>query len=233
MRLVKSGDPDDLTTKARIRDTAITMIGRSGFAAATVRAIAAEVGVSPALLLHHFGSKDGLREACNEYVLGWYTVQVDEIARDDSPATVVGMIERTPEMLPLAAYIRRSLIDGGTFARQIFDALVVDTERYLDRSVASGRVRPTADPHGRAVLMVVTSLGSHLLAEYLVPTETPAEQLVPAASQRLMLPGLELYTHGLFTDSGYLDAYREWQRENPASQSSVRGERQEMREESS
>jgi AcrR family transcriptional regulator len=215
MRSVRSGDQDDLTTKARIRDTAIAMIGRSGFTATTVRAIAAGVGVSPALLLHHFGSKDGLREACNEHVLGWYAAQLDEIARDDSPDTIIGMIDRTPEMLPLAAYIRRSLIDGGAFARQIFDSLVADTARYLDRSVASGRVRPTADPHGRAVLMVITSLGSQLLAEYLMPPHTPADQLISAASQQLMLPGLELYTYGLFTDPAYLDTYRRRQQQHP------------------
>ena len=48
------------------------MIGRTGFAGTTVRAIAAEVGVSPALLLHHFGSKDGLRDACDDHVLATY-----------------------------------------------------------------------------------------------------------------------------------------------------------------
>ncbi len=199
---------DDLTTKARIRDAAITLIGRVGFAATTVRAIAAEVGVSPALLLHHFGSKDGLRQVCDDFVLAGYAERVDEIAQDDSPATVMTMIDRSPELTSISAYIRRALADGGAFARRMFDTLVTDTETYLERSVATGRIRPTEDEHGRALLMVITSLGSQLLAGYLVPPGTPDAELIPTAADRLMLAGLELCTHGLFADAEYLDAYR-------------------------
>ena len=34
-----------------------------------IRAIAADAGVSPGLVVHHFGSKDGLREACDRHVV--------------------------------------------------------------------------------------------------------------------------------------------------------------------
>jgi AcrR family transcriptional regulator len=198
---------NDLTTKARIRDGAIDLFGRTGFAATTVRAIAAGVGVSPALLLHHFGSKEGLRQACDDHVLAWYAAAVAAIAEDDSAGTVIGMLDKRPEMMPLAGYVRRALIDGGPSAGRIFDAVVTDTEGYLQRSVAGGRIRRTDDEHGRALLMVVTSLGSHLLAEHLAPPGTPADQLLAAVSDRLMLPGIELYTFGLFTGTEYLDAY--------------------------
>lgn len=201
---------DDLTTKAKIRDGAIAAFGRSGFAATTVRSIATDVGVSPALLLHHFGSKEGLRLACDDHVLDWYAAVVSAIAEDDSAGTVIGMLDRRPEMLPIAAYVRRALVDRGPSAGRIFDAVVADTESYLRRSVASGRVRPTDDEHGRALLMAVSSLGSHLLAEHLAPAGTPDEQLLAAVSDRLMLPGLELYTFGLFTGTEYLDAYRRY-----------------------
>ena len=62
MRSARVGQ-DDLTARARIRDSAIVYIGRHGWRAATLRAIATDAGVSPALVIHHFGSKDGLREA--------------------------------------------------------------------------------------------------------------------------------------------------------------------------
>ena len=204
---------DDLTTKARIRDAAILAIGRSGFAATTVRSIAADVGVSPALLLHHFGSKDGLRQACDDHVLAWYAAQVAEFGADGSPGTMLSMLDRTPELLPFADYVRRSLTDGGAFAQRMFDALVQDTVDYLDRAEAAGRVRPTEDQRGRALTMIVTSVGAQVLATYLTPPDTPPELLARAASDRLLGPGLELYTHGLFTDSEYLDAYRRYRGE--------------------
>ena len=159
MRSVGSSATEDLTTKARIRDAAIAMIGRTGFARTTVRAIAAEVGVSPALLLHHFGSKDGLRDACDDHVLATYRQRVDEIAADDSAETVISMIDRSPELSALNSYVRRALTDGGAFARRMFDTLVAETKLYLERSVASGRIRPTDDEDGRAQLIVITSLG--------------------------------------------------------------------------
>ena len=51
---------EDLTTRARIRDAAIGLFGRDGFGPATVRAVASAAGVSPGLVIHHFGSKAGL-----------------------------------------------------------------------------------------------------------------------------------------------------------------------------
>ena len=201
---------DEITAKARIRDVAIALFGSFGFTATTVRSIAAEVGVSPALLLHHFGSKEGLRQACDDHVLDRYAAAVAAIADDDSAGTVIGMLDQRPELMPIATYVRRALIDGGPSAGRIFAAVVADTESYLRRSVVSGRVRPTDDEHGRALLMVVNSLGSQLLAEHLAPPGTPTDQLLAAVSDRLMLPGLELYTFGLFTDTDYLDAYRRY-----------------------
>lgn len=59
---------DDLTAAARIRDAAIKLWGEQGLNT-SVRAIAEAAGVSPALVIHHYGSKDGLRQAVDEYLL--------------------------------------------------------------------------------------------------------------------------------------------------------------------
>lgn len=55
-------EPEDLTARARIRDAALKHFTESGFAKATIRDIARTAGVSPGLVRHHFGSKEGLRE---------------------------------------------------------------------------------------------------------------------------------------------------------------------------
>src|SRR5690625_6728632 len=56
---------DDLHARARIRNAAVTRFGADGFGAG-LRAIAADAGVSPALIVHHFGSKSALRKARSE-----------------------------------------------------------------------------------------------------------------------------------------------------------------------
>ena len=59
--------PDDRTAIARIRDAAIDQWGRNGFNVG-LRSIAEAAGVSAALVIHHFGSKEGLRKACDDYI---------------------------------------------------------------------------------------------------------------------------------------------------------------------
>ena len=51
---------EDLTARARIRDSAFRLIATEGTRGATLRAIAREAGVSSPLVLHHFGSKQGV-----------------------------------------------------------------------------------------------------------------------------------------------------------------------------
>ncbi|MEA1903226.1 MAG: TetR family transcriptional regulator [Actinomycetota bacterium] len=54
----RPGDPE--VTRAAVLDAARSMFAEHGFEKATIRAIAAEASVDPALVLHYFGSKDKL-----------------------------------------------------------------------------------------------------------------------------------------------------------------------------
>src|ERR1019366_7238980 len=60
---------EDLTARARIRDAALRLFGDRGTDGTTIRDIAATAGVSGGLVRHHFGSKEGLRDACDAYAL--------------------------------------------------------------------------------------------------------------------------------------------------------------------
>src|SRR5436190_1192209 len=53
----------DLTTKARIRDAAMELFAREGAAAGSLRAVARAAAVSPGLIVHHFGSTEGVIRA--------------------------------------------------------------------------------------------------------------------------------------------------------------------------
>ncbi|MCR1785778.1 TetR family transcriptional regulator [Nocardioides carbamazepini] len=52
--------PAGLATRAAIEDAARTLFAERGFDGASVRGIAAEAGVDPALVIRHFGSKEAL-----------------------------------------------------------------------------------------------------------------------------------------------------------------------------
>ena len=53
--------------KHRLIRVAMQMFADKGFDGITVRDIAAAADVSVGLINHHFGSKDGLREAVDQY----------------------------------------------------------------------------------------------------------------------------------------------------------------------
>lgn len=200
--------PSDLTTRARIRDTAVAAFADNGFATTSVRSIATAAGVSAALVLHHFGSKDGLRESCDEHVAALLAQETEALLKRDATANVLAKLDQNPEYLVLGRYIRTSLLAGGDFAERMFGVLVENTERYLDAAEAAGEVLPTADPHGRAIVLVAMSVGLQFLASYVAPPGTPDEHLPMAIAQRVGIPMLEIYTDGLYTDSAVLDAVR-------------------------
>ncbi|MFA7514520.1 MAG: helix-turn-helix domain-containing protein, partial [Mycolicibacterium vanbaalenii] len=75
---------DDLTAAARIRDAAIDLFGRDGFAVG-VRSIASAADVSPGLVIHHFGSKDGLRKACDDFVAETVRASKSEAIQSSDP----------------------------------------------------------------------------------------------------------------------------------------------------
>src|SRR3954469_14940527 len=51
---------DPAATKAAILAAARMQFGQSGFEKTTIRSVASAAGIDPALVMHYFGSKDGL-----------------------------------------------------------------------------------------------------------------------------------------------------------------------------
>lgn len=189
-----------MTARARIRDAALVRFGVEGIAGASVRAIAADAGVSPALVVHHFGSKEGLRHACDEHVLaamdGGDELAGEALARVLAAAT------------PARRYLARALLDGTDAATALFTRIAERTERWLAEEEAAGRVRPTADPRARAVVYVSWQLAPLLLGEQVgrLLGGDPAET---ATATRGARAGLEMLTGGLFTDDHWLRAFTE------------------------
>jgi len=57
----RAGD-QDLTAKARIRNAALDLYASQGEDRTSMRAIAAAAGVTVGLLVHHYGTKDNIRD---------------------------------------------------------------------------------------------------------------------------------------------------------------------------
>ncbi len=74
-----SSVPDDRTTRAVIRDEALRLFAERGPDAVTVRQVPRRGGVPAGLVIHHFGSKDGLRETVDQHVLAAFEAMLGEL----------------------------------------------------------------------------------------------------------------------------------------------------------
>ena len=205
---MRSVAPDDATTRSRIRDTAVLLFGQRGFAATTVRAIAEEAGVSAALVIHHFGTKDALRLACDEHVA--HTVLGDSAGR--SPAEISAQIQhRLTDFDTYRVsldYMSRMLTEGSAFGDHLFDQMTDGMEQYLADGEADGSILPSSDRRMLAALLATFGLAT-LVFERHIGRAIGEPGLTQRALQRMMLPALEYSTNGIFATDDMLTAARE------------------------
>lgn len=196
---------DDLTTTARIRDAAIDQFGRHGFDVG-VRAIAQAAGVSPGLVIHHFGSKEGLRRACDEFIAETIRESKSESLQTHDPVAWLSAVAEIEEYAPLMAYLVRAMQSGGELAKTLWRRMIDNTEQYLDDGVRAGTVKAGQDAGARAKYLAITGGGAFLLYLQLHDSSDLRTVLHDYADE-MVLPALEVYTHGLLTDSVMYDAF--------------------------
>jgi AcrR family transcriptional regulator len=196
----------DLTATARIRDAAIEQFGQHGFDVG-LRTIAEAAGVSAALVIHHFGSKDGLRKACDDFVAEEIRSSKSEAIRSNDPATWLAQMAEIESYAPLTAYLVRSLQAGGELATMLWHRMTEDAEEYMAEGVRAGTIKPSRDPHARAEFLTITSGGGLLLYLQMHETPTDLRAVLRDYARDMVLPALEIYTEGLMADRTMYDAF--------------------------
>ena len=153
---------------ARLRDAALALFADRGYAATTVRAIAERAGVTPGLVVHHYGTKDALRDAVDRYVLESITAafaDLPAISLDDDHLAIrlQGFRVLFQERPYMGRYIRRSLLESTDGANALFDQ-IVDVSRDLFTPLrAAGLAKPTDDPDAQVLLAMLVGMLPALL----------------------------------------------------------------------
>lgn len=195
---------EDLTTRARIRDAALAAFGNQGFGVG-VRAIAAAAGVSPGLVMHHFGSKDGLRQECDDHVRAMVRAAKMESMERPSSTTLLQQLAEIEEFAPAMAYLMRSFQAGGSLMTSFFEHMVEDAEQYLKAGIASGTIRPPRDVKATARCVAYNNGGGMMLFfqgyEARHPGPIDFRKALREYADQMLLPMVELYTYGLLADS--------------------------------
>jgi TetR/AcrR family transcriptional regulator, regulator of cefoperazone and chloramphenicol sensitivity len=184
---------EDLTARARIRNAALKHFSEEGFARVTIRGIARSADVSPGLVRHHFGSKEALREACDDHVVEAMR-RVNETFLGNA-SFYAGV---RPGLQPFQRYLLRALIDGSTAARSIFDEIVTMTEQWLARADESRSDPPEVDQRVRAAVVTGMAAGVPLLHEH-VSRALSADMFAPEGDTNIALALLDIYADSLIS----------------------------------
>ena len=199
---------EDLTARARIRDTAIAAFAREGFDGASLRGIAKAAGVSPALIVHHFGDKSALRSECDDYVVGVFIDEEHDLIHAPTRDRIRTALHDLERYGPYVDYLSRMLVDGSPGADRLFDSFLASTRDVLDEQGAAGMLEPMSDPEMTTLLVTLIGLGPVVMRSQ-IARALGADQLSPAGLLRTTLPTLELLTHGIYSTTALLDGARD------------------------
>jgi AcrR family transcriptional regulator len=197
---------DDLTAAARIRDAAVEQFGEHGFGVG-LRSIAEAAGVSAALVIHHFGSKEGLRKACDDYVAEVIRSDKSDAMRSTNPGSWFAQLAAIEAYAPVMAYLVRSMQSGGELGKMLWRRMVDNAEGYLEEGVRAGTLKPSRDPEARAKFLAITGGGGFLVYLQMHDTPTDLRAVLRDYARDMVLPSLEIYTEGLMADSTMYDAF--------------------------
>ena len=183
--------PEDLTARARIRDAALVQFAERGVAGATIKGIAEQAGVSPGLVQHHFGTKENLRQVCDDAV-------IDVFRRRTTRGAVSGEITK-PEFIadlydaspPLLRYLARAAVDGGPAAAAVLDELASGAEEFLTHTWPERFPPGSQRARDSASVMCAMHVGVILLHGHLA--RQMGSSLEGADSTRIGLAMVDLY----------------------------------------
>ncbi|MDX1468728.1 MAG: TetR/AcrR family transcriptional regulator [Acidimicrobiia bacterium] len=159
---------EDKTTAARIRDAAIARFPIDGINGTTLRAVAADAGVSPGLVIHHFGSKEGLHRACDDHVVRAMTQMKRESLGEGAYRRAASIAAMYQMALPLVRYIAWTVGTGGETAARIFDELVDEAVELFAEGRDSGTIGEVyGDPRKQAAVLVAMQFSALVFHEHL------------------------------------------------------------------
>ena len=185
------------TTREQLLKLAVEMFAEKGFADTSLRAIAKRAEVSPALLIHHFGTKDALvKEAISKTLGSWVAGEKAVMLDDESNQLQNWQTYMEKGATPLN-FFRQVLLAGGEYSQRLFDAAVSESEVLLDQMQSVGRLREISDKQTTALIMAVSGLGSVLLMSQ-IEKSMGGPISSDHVAKRLMNSNSEMLRDGIF-----------------------------------
>ena len=178
------------------------LFAERGAAAVTVRQIAAAAGVSPGLVMHHYGSKDGLKDAVDRRAVAFFEEILGELARIGEEGGSTSLAElfaaRLEDEPVMVEYVRRLLLDGGEAADALFAKLFDATAAGMRSLVDAGIVRPAQDERIRTAFLLANDLSLVLLRRQIARV-TGTDPLTRPGLVAWTAAVMDVYARGIFS----------------------------------
>lgn len=158
----------DLTAKARIRNAALELFAVLGEEGTSMRRIAADAGVTVGLIVHHFGTKDRLREEVELHVVEQFAEAIASVPTDSAPRDVgLRRDQAVADMLAaqplIVTYVRRAALGLNGPDSDLMRRL---TQLAIDETARARANSPDTQPRSEAHTVIRTmtrQLGQLLL----------------------------------------------------------------------
>lgn len=154
-----------IDSKERLIEVATSVFAREGFAGTSLRMIAVEAGVSAALLVHHFGSKQKLIEQTIEITLGQWLKAKDRLAELDLSEALTQWPQTALEGQQKLAFFKQVMLAGGKPAELLMQRMQIEAKRRIETMVRAGTMRELKDPDTAALLMAIYGLAPLLVSD--------------------------------------------------------------------
>ena len=189
-----------LDTRAQLIEVATIAFARDGIASTSLRAIAKEAGVSPALVVHHFGSREKLIEDCIIKALGLWVSEKQEFV-DVSLSTALAKWQGAiAEHGAKLQFFRQVLIAGGEPANILFSRMVKESEMMIQAQIDKGQMRKAENIPDLALLMTLHGLAPLIMQDQ-VNNHLGGNFLEPELGSRLAGANLEIYRRGIYKNT--------------------------------
>jgi len=171
-----------------------------------VRDVAAAAEVSPGLVMHHFGSKAGLREAVDEHVAQTFDAILanltdadlhDALGAGGATSLAEAFVAGFPAGSPLPDYLRRLWLTNDPTGHRVFQRYLAVSERVLAAMEEAGVARPSKDRRVRAAFLLVNDLALLLLGPQLRDA-LGLDLQTPAGMAAWTSEAIDVYGHGAF-----------------------------------
>lgn len=181
------------------------LFAERGFAAVGLREIAAAAGVSLGLVRTHFGSKDGLREAIDAYVLEEIRALYAAVLEHSSVEALEQAVEDALDWIPrdhdALMYARMSLMERTPGSQALFDEMLAVMRQFIDNNARLGFLQPDVDREWAAIYMVFDFIGPAVIepfAEHALGQSMYAKSMIARRNAFM----IRLFTRGFLKREG-------------------------------